>query len=153
MRRCLSDKSLVECYSGDGTPADLIHLEDCRSCAARYRALESDLTLITQTLAAPPPQRRTARGLGRWRVAVSAAAVAAAFAVGWSLRGVSLSQFSSAPQIAHTTASKPIQLSSARPQAIEVAGSTSAMYAAYVQDAFGSDPCSEANDPLAPGCL
>ncbi len=150
MTRCLSDKSLLECYSGDGGPADLIHLENCRSCAARYKALEGDLALIKRTLAAPPPPR-AARGLRGWRVAISAAAVAAAFAVGWSLRGVSHSQFAPAAPIAHRPVSKPIQLSSARPRAIQPAGAASAMYAAYVQDAFGSDPCLEGNDPL--GCL
>lgn len=152
MKRCLSDKSLLECYSGDGQPHDLIHLEDCRSCASRYQALQGDMSLIARALESAPPARHAA-SLLRWRLAVSIAAVAAAFVFGWSLRGASLgpSQTSRA-QVAFNQVSRPIRLT-AKPGGIQPAGATSAMYAAYVQDAFASDPCAEATDPLAPGCL
>ncbi|GEM_PF-3847651 len=148
MKRCLTDQSLLQCYTGDGTASDLIHLEDCVPCAARYKALEADMALITQSLAAPPPARRSAPAFLRWRVALSAAAMAAAFVIGWSLRGASMSQIGPhSKPIASAGHSAPVQLSAAEPTA-----STSALYAAYVQDAFGSDSCSEANDPLDAGC-
>jgi hypothetical protein len=152
MKRCLSDKSLLECYSGDGQPNDLIHLEDCRFCASRYQALQGDMSLIARALESAPPARKAGSVL-RWRVAVSIAAVAAAFVFGWSLRGASLGPSQTSPaQLAYKPASRPIQLA-AQPRGIQPARATSAMYAAYVQDAFASDPCAEANDPLAPGCL
>jgi hypothetical protein len=147
MKRCLTDQSLLECYGGEGNASDLIHLEDCLPCAARYKALERDMGLIAQSLSAPPPARSGPRFL-RWRVAVPAAAVALAFIIGWSLRGASMSQLGLHP--VHLTSARnpaPLELSAAEP-----AGSTSAIYAAYLQDAFGGDPCSEANDPLDPSC-
>ncbi len=152
MKRCLSDKSLLECYTGDGQPGDLIHLEDCRSCASRYKALQGDMSLIARALESAPPARKAGTVL-RWRLAVSIAAVAAAFVFGWSLRGASLGPSSTShAQVAFRPAPRPIRLT-AQPRRIQPAGATSAMYAAYVQDAFAGDPCAEASDPLAPGCL
>jgi hypothetical protein len=156
MNRCLSDQALLQCYTGDGAADDLAHLRNCLTCAGRYKTLEADLAVISQALDAPPPHRSVVdRGVARWRVAVSAAAVLAAFVVGWSLRGRSLTYFGGAhPQVAlHETAPSrpPIQLSALEPGTVKAGGATPAMYAAYVQDVF-ENPCSEANDPLDPGC-
>jgi len=151
MNRCLSDQALLQCYTGEGDPDERAHLKSCLACSARYKQLEGEMGLITQALEAPPPRRdhRPAWGFARWRVVASAAAVVVAFAIGWSLRGASLSQLSgpAAPIASRAPASSsaPIQVSSLQP--------TSAIYAAYVQDEFGGDSCSEASDPLAPGCL
>jgi hypothetical protein len=153
MNQCLSDQVLLQCYTGEGAAPELAHLKTCLTCAGRYRALESDMAVITRALDSPPPRRRSAksRGFAQWRVAFSAAAVLVAFVVGWSMRG-NLPGPSAHPvgpvalnQPAQTRAS--IQVSS-----IDT-GNGGAMYAAYVQDAFGSDACSDANDPLEPGCL
>jgi hypothetical protein len=150
MNRCLSDQSLLECYTGEGKAGDLLHLENCLPCTARYRALGSDMALITQSLAAAPPARRP-RPFLRWRMALPAAAVALAFMVGWSLRGVSMGPAGTRPvRVASNAAVHPIQLSAAE---MGPAASTSAIYAGYVQDAFSGDPCSEGSDPLEPGCL
>jgi hypothetical protein len=153
MNQCLSDQVLLQCYTGEGAASELAHLKSCLTCAGRYKALESDLALITQVLDAPPPRRRpaTAGGFAQWRVAFSAAAVLVAFVVGWSLRGTAVSPPASpvAPVALHQPArsSAPIQVS-----ALDT-GDDGAMYAAYVQGAFNADPCSDANDPLEPGCL
>lgn len=150
MNRCLSDQALLQCYTGEGAADELAHLKSCLGCAGRYKQLEGDMGLIKQALEAPPPRRHRADawGFARWRVVVSAAAVLAAFVGGWSLRGVSFSQLAgrTAPVAFHAPASSgaPIQLSAAEP--------TSAIYAAYVQNEFGGDSCSEASDPLGPGC-
>jgi hypothetical protein len=151
MNQCLSEQALLQCYSGEGAADELAHVKSCLACAARYRELESDMGLIMQALQAPPPRRErsTTWGFARWRVAASAAAVAVAFAVGWSLRGASLSPFAggsaSVALRAHAPIGAPMQVSALEP--------TPAIYAAYVQDEFGGDSCSETSDPLAPGCL
>ncbi len=151
MNRCLSDQSLLECYAGDGDAGDLIHLEDCLSCAARYKALQGDMALIAPSLATAPPAIRRQPFLP-WRVAVSGAAVAVAFTIGWSLRGFSTAPVGPHPaHIASKSTANPIQLSAA--DMGQLRGPASAIYAAYVQDAFSGDPCSEGNDPLEPGCL
>ncbi len=154
MNRCLSEPALLECYTGEGAADDLVHVRSCLKCAGRYKALERDMNLITQALQAPPPGHHgnAVQGLSRWRVAVSAAAVAAAFIVGWSLRGVSTIPFGSqrARVALHqpAAAGPPIQVSALGP-----AAAAPAIYAAFVQGAFSGDPCSGGNDPLEPGCL
>ncbi len=158
MNRCLSDQALLQCYTGEGAADDLAHLKSCLACASRYKQLDSDMVMITQALEAAPPRRqRSAAGrFARWRVPVLSAAVVAAFMVGWSLRGVSLSRFAGrpAPLALHepVRSGAPIQLSALEPGTIKASGAAPAMYAAYVQGAFGGEPCSEANDPLEPGC-
>ena len=150
MNRCLSDQALLQCYMGEAAADELGHLKSCLACAGRYKQLEGDMGLIMQALQAPPPRHHssTAWGYARWRVAASVAAVVAAFVVGWSLRGVSFSQFAgrSAQVAFHAPAPSgaPIQLFALEP--------TPAVYAAYVQDEFGGDSCSETSDPLGPGC-
>jgi len=157
MNKCLSDQALLQCYGGDGAADELAHLKKCLACAGRYGALEADLSRISQALEAPPPRRVATRGFVRWRMAVSVAAVLAAFVVGWSLRGQSLNQFGRPhPQLALYPSAPlpaPIQLSALEPGALKTGGATSAVYAAYVQDVFGGNPCSDASDPLDPGCL
>lgn len=159
MNRCLSEQALLHCYTGEGVADDLAHLKSCLLCASRYKQLDSDMVMITQALQAPPPhrQRNTAGVFARWRVPVLSVAVVAAFMVGWSLRGVSLSQLAGRPAAvalrAPVQSGAPIQLSALEPDAIKEGGAAPAMYAAYVQGAFGEDPCSEANDPLGPGCF
>jgi hypothetical protein len=155
MNRCLSDQALLQCYTGEGVADDVAHLKNCLACASRYKQLDNDMVMITQALEAAPPrrERRAAGGFARWRMPVLSAAVVAAFMVGWSLRGVSLSRFTGqpAPVALHepVRSGAPIQLSALEPAA---GGAAPAMYAAYVQGAFGEQPCSESNDPLEPGC-
>ncbi len=150
MNRCLSEQALVQCYTGEGAADELAHLKCCLTCANRFKELQSDMSLITQALQAPPPLRRRAPGwdLSRWRMAIPLAAAIAAFVVGWSLRGVSLTRLAgrSVPIALHAPAPSgaPIQVS-----ALERAP---AIYAAYVQDEFGGDSCSDMSDPLGPGC-
>jgi|SRR5215469_9402630 len=158
MNKCLSDQALLQCYMGDGAADELAHLKKCLACGGRYGALQADLSRISEALETPPPRRTAAaRGFARWRMVISAAAVLAAFVVGWSLRGESLSQFARPhPQLAvhrPVPSTAPIQLSALEPGTIKADDATSAIYAAYVQDVFGGNPCSEANDPLGPGCL
>ena len=158
MNRCLSDPVLLQCYTGEGAADDLAHLKNCLACAGRYKQLDRDMAMITQALEAPPPRREraTAGGFARWRVPVLSGAVVAAFMVGWSLRGVSLSSLAgrSTPVALHepVRSGAPIQFSALEPGAIRAGGAAPAIYAAYVQGAFGEEPCSEANDPLEPGC-
>jgi hypothetical protein len=154
MNRCLSEEALLQCYTGEGAAAELAHLKSCLGCAGRYKALEADMELISQALDSPPPpiRHREAVGwFGQWQVALSAVAILMAFVVGWSMRGVSFNPLPHhAVQMAavHQSApAAPVQLS-----ALD-AGDGGAVYAAYVQGAFGSDSCSDANDPLQPGCL
>jgi hypothetical protein len=151
MNRCLSDQALLQCYTGDGAADELAHLKSCLACAGRYKQLEGDMSFITGALEAPPPShRRTVRGFAPWRVAVSAAAVAAAFGVGWSLRGVPVGGL--AGRSTQIAAHQRIQSAPAI-QLASKGGPPAAMYAAYVQDEFSGEPCSDANDPLEPGCL
>jgi hypothetical protein len=141
---------LLQCFTGEGAADELLHLKNCLACASRYKQLETEMGLITRALQTPPPShRQSARGLVPWRVAISAVAVLAAFIIGWSLRGVALTPSGSAPIAMHQPAGSgaPIQLAS------KAGGPPPAMYAAYVQDVFSGDPCSDANDPLTPGCL
>jgi hypothetical protein len=158
MNRCLTDQALLQCYTAEGAADDLAHLKTCLACAGRYKQLDSDMGMITQALDAAPPRRaRHAAGVfARWRVPVMSAAVVAAFMVGWSLRGVSVRRLTGQPaQVAlhePVRSSAPIQLSALEPGAIKAGGAAPAMYAAYVQGAFGEEPCSESNDPLEPGC-
>ncbi len=145
MNRCLSEQALLQCYMGEGAADELVHLKGCLACSGRLKELEGDMGLITQALQAPPPLRHRAPAFGwvRWRAAASATAIAAAFVVGWALRGVAVSQF--AGPVAPSASHAPIQISAREP--------TPAVYAAYVQDEFGGDSCSDANDPLGSGCL
>lgn len=158
MNRCLSEQALLQCYTGEGVADDLAHMKNCLACASRYKQLDSDMVMITQALEAAPPRRErsAARGFARWRVPVLSAAVVAAFMVGWSLRGVSLSRLAGQPASVAlhepVRSGPPIQLSALEPGAIKAGGAAPAMYAAYVQGAFGEEPCSESNDPLEPGC-
>jgi hypothetical protein len=116
------------------------------------------MALITQALEAAPPRRRPARaaGLAGWRVAASALSLVAAFTIGWSLRTPSLLQPGGgahvvSQQVAGT--GQPMQLSALEPGVVKAGAPAPAAYAAYVQDAFGGDLCSEPDDPLEPGCL
>ncbi len=149
MNRCLSEQLLLQCFMGEGGADQLAHLKSCLSCAGRYRALEADMGLITRGLQAPPPRRRHAyaAGFAGWRMALPAAAVLAAFAVGWSLRGASFSA-TNRPRAQIVSRN-----SSAPPQLARQPGVRPAMYAEYVQGAFGGDNCSDANDVLEPGCF
>jgi hypothetical protein len=150
MNRCLSDQALLQCYTGEGAADELAHLKSCLACAGRFKSLEGDMSLITQALQAPPPWHNRAPGwsLSRWRMAIPLAAAIAAFVVGWSLRGVSFNQLPGrgVPIAAHapTPSGAAIQVSALEP--------ASAIYAAYVQDEFGGDSCSDMSDPLGPGC-
>ena len=158
MNRCLSDQALLQCYTNEGAADDVAHLKYCLACAGRYKQLEGDMSMITRALEAAPPRHQpsAARGFAGWRVPVLSAAVVAAFMVGWSLRGVSLSRFAGRPAAValheQVRSGPPIQLSALEPGTIKAGGAATAMYAAYVQGAFGEEPCSESNDPLEPGC-
>lgn len=157
MKRCLTDEALLQCYTGEGAAPDRTHLDGCPACTDRYRALGADMALITQALEAAPPPRRQARaaGLAGWRVAASALALMAAFTIGWSLRSSSLTQTGDGARVVRQQpagAAQPIQLSALEPGVVQ-AGSAPAVYAAYVQDAFEGDLCSDPDDPLEPGCL
>jgi hypothetical protein len=159
MKRCLSDQDLLQSYTGEGAPEDQAHLKSCLTCAGRYKQLQRDMGTITQALDAAPPRRReraAARWFVPWRVPVLSAAVMAAFIIGWSLRGVSLDRLAGSP--AHVALHQPdpsrapVQLSALEPGNAP-SGASPAIYAEYVQGAFGEESCSEANDPLEPGCL
>jgi hypothetical protein len=158
MKPCLSDEALLQCYTGEGAPAERTHLDSCPACAGRFRALGADLALITQALEAAPPRRRRApaTGLAGWRVAASGLALAAAFTVGWSLHSSLLTQAGGGARVVREQsmgARQPIQLSALEPGVVQTGAPAPGAYAAYVQDAFGSDFCSEPDDPLEPGCL
>lgn len=141
MNHCLSDEALIECYGREGKAEALAHLRNCLSCAGRYKALQSDMAMISQALEQAPPRRAVSPGrLAGWRLAVSGLAVAAAFMIGWSLHGTSLPP---AGQIA-SNQSAPIQISRLEN------GPSAAVYADYVQGAFEGDSCTDADDPL--GC-
>lgn len=146
MTRCLSDQALLECYTREGDSSALAHLKNCLACAGRYRTLQSDLTLISQTLEMAPPRRRAAvaAGFAGWRLAASAMALAAAFTVGWSLHDSPLTQ--SARMVSHGSSSVPVEVSR-----LETSPS-SAVYAEYVQGAFEGDTCTDADDPVGLGC-
>jgi len=146
MRHCLSDKTLFECYSGEGEPVALEHLKTCLACAGRFKVLQGEMTLISQALEMAPPRRRiaTATGFAGWRVAVSALALAAAFMVGWSLHSTSLAP---SAQIASRQSAPPAPIELSR---LESGGPTPAVYAEYVQGAFDVDSCADSDDPL--GC-
>ncbi len=140
---------MLQCYTGEGASDELAHLRSCLACAGRLKALESDLNLITQALEAALPRRRGVHGwsFSRWRLAISAAAAIAAFAGGWSLRGASLVELPVGVSVARhapVRSTAAIQVSALEP--------ASAIYAAYVQDEFGGDSCSDMSDPLGPGC-
>jgi hypothetical protein len=143
MSCCLSDQALLECYTGEGQPDAMAHLKHCLACAGRYKALQGDMTLISQSLEMAPPWRRVEglRGFAGWRIAASAFALAAAFTVGWSLRSLPVAP---SGQIAarQPALSAPIEVSSLEN------GPTPAVYAEYVQGAFEGDSCTD--DPL--GC-
>jgi hypothetical protein len=158
MNPCLSDEALLQCYMGEGAAAERTHLDGCPACAGRYRALGADLALITQALeAAPPSRRRTpAAGWAGWRVAASGLALAAAFTVGWSLHSSLLTQTGGGARVVREQsigAKPPIQLSALESGVAKTGAPAPGAYAAYVQDAFGTDLCSEPDDPLEPGCL
>jgi hypothetical protein len=157
MKPCLSDEALLQCYTGEGAAAERTHLDGCPACARRYRALGADLALITQALEAAPPRRRRAPATGwaGWRVGASGLALAAAFTVGWSLHSSLLTQGGGVRVVREQSigASQPIQLSALEPGVAKTGAPAPGAYAAYVQDAFGSDLCSEPDDPLEPGCL
>ena len=84
MNRCLSERSLVELYSGDGTWAERAHLRLCADCAERYDVVIDDLKAISDILAqAPslvPARSRVAMVFVGWLPAAVAAAML--FAVG-----------------------------------------------------------------------
>lgn len=158
MKRCLADEALLQRYMGEGAAADRAHLDSCPACTGRYQALGDDLALITRALETPPPPRRhraPAVGFAGWRVAASGLALAAAFTFGWSLHSPLLTQ-SGGARVARAQSigtRQPIQLSALEPGVVKTGAPAPAQYAAYVQDAFDSDLCSEPDDPLEPGCL
>jgi len=55
MSRCLSDRTLLSIDDGEGSSVQRIHLQECETCAARYRQLSRDLEAITQVLREQPP--------------------------------------------------------------------------------------------------
>ncbi len=88
MRQCLSERRLLECYSGDGPSADHAHLRGCADCADRFDRLRDDLDALGRVLEGPPPAvvRRSFRasfGLG-WAAAVVAAALLGVIIIGRS---------------------------------------------------------------------
>ena len=151
MSHCLSDKTLFECYSGEGEPDVLAHLKTCLACSGRFKVLQGEMTLISQALEMVPPRCRVAAaatGLAGWRIAVSALALVAAFMVGWSLHSTSMAP---SAQIASRQSAPPAPLEVSRLEN----GPTPAVYAEYVQGAFEQgalemDSCADPDDPL--GC-
>jgi hypothetical protein len=53
--RCLSEQDLLSLFNQEGDVTQQSHLASCQACAAKYRQLENDLKVISQTLQAIPP--------------------------------------------------------------------------------------------------
>jgi hypothetical protein len=55
MSRCLRTKTLLLIRDEEGNSRQRTHLQECESCAKRYKALGRDLQAITDVLRQPPP--------------------------------------------------------------------------------------------------
>ena len=55
MTHCLEDKALFLLSEGETSEEHRSHLQSCQRCRQRYREIERDLRLITQTLQQEPP--------------------------------------------------------------------------------------------------
>ena len=54
MTQCLEDKTLFLLSEGEASEEQQSHLQSCQLCTKRYREIERDLRLITQTLQREP---------------------------------------------------------------------------------------------------
>jgi len=78
MKRCLSERALLQVHSRDGTAVQREHLRLCADCAERYDQLVEDLEVLHNVLDAAPPAVEVRRAVPfrvGW-VPVPAAAVA-----------------------------------------------------------------------------
>ena len=55
MTRCLSERRLLLCYSGESRTVDVTHLRGCPACAERFAHLRDDLDRIGRVLVTPAP--------------------------------------------------------------------------------------------------
>ena len=78
MKRCLSERALLEVHSRDGTAVQQEHLRLCADCAERYDQLTEDLEVLHHALEAAPPAVEVRRVVPFWIgwVPMAAAAVA-----------------------------------------------------------------------------
>ena len=78
MKRCLSERALLQVHNRDGTAVQKEHLRLCADCVERYDQLVEDLEVLHHVLeAAPPPvEVRRAGVFSIGWVPVTAAAVA-----------------------------------------------------------------------------
>jgi hypothetical protein len=86
MSPCLTGRSLWHLASDDEpAAADQAHVLACPGCASRYDALVRDLSLIRETLQAPPPEappRVRLAGAGLRRLSLAAGVAALVLVVG-----------------------------------------------------------------------
>lgn len=78
---CLDDRRLTDAHFGDGTSADIRHIADCATCAARAATLARDLSQVDTVLRTTAPPQRRVRTATSWRWVPLAAAAALALVV------------------------------------------------------------------------
>jgi hypothetical protein len=85
MIRCLEDKTLFLLTEGEASEEQRSHLQSCQVCTERYREIERDLRLITQTLQRelPPLRLTTSSGSIFFRSLPIAAGILLAITLMW----------------------------------------------------------------------
>src|SRR5262245_24966297 len=55
MGRCLPNRALLLCATGEGTHEQFLHIATCHACQERYLRCVRDLEAIERVLREPPP--------------------------------------------------------------------------------------------------
>jgi hypothetical protein len=84
MTTCVSDESLVEIATGEGTGVARAHLRTCRHCAERAAALSEDLRVVRHALLEGPLPTTERPARWAWLPAAGALATAAVVALVWA---------------------------------------------------------------------